>query len=91
MDKNRSKQALTSVSTQFDDKIEKILDRRVMGTSKKNTNKKFLIHRKGKSAVDENWEKENDFWNFYAQINEYLKTVSIRTTSSNFAGGLLDP
>ena len=36
-DRNRSKRAPPSVPTQYDAEIEKILDHRVLGTSKKNT------------------------------------------------------
>ena len=51
-DRNRSKRAPLSVHTQYDVEIEKILDHRVLGRSKKNTKTEFLVHWKGKSAVD---------------------------------------
>ena len=51
---------------------------------------KFLIHLKGKSATDLVWEKAKDLWKFDAQINNYLKTVSMRASSSSGEGGLLD-
>ena len=89
-DRNRSKRALLSVPTQYDAEIEKILDHRVLGTSKKNTKTEFLVHWKGKSAVDAVWEKAKDLWQFDAQIEDYLKTVTMRTSSSSGAGGLLD-
>ena len=77
-DRNRSKRAPPSVPTQYDAEIEKILDHRVLGTSKKNTKTEFLVHWKGKSAADVAWEKAKDLWQFDAQIEDYLKTVSIR-------------
>ena len=56
-DRNRSKRAPPSVPTQYDSEIEKILDHRDMGTSKKNIKTKFLVYWKGKSAADAVWEK----------------------------------
>ena len=62
-----------------------------MGTSKKNRKTELLVHWKGKSAVDAVWEKAKDLWQFDAQIEDYLKIVSMRTSSSSGADGLLDP
>ena len=90
-DRNRSKRAPPSVPTQYDAEIEKILDYRVLGTSQKNTKTAFLVHWKGKSAEDVVWENAKDLWKFDAQIEDYLKIVSMRTSSSSGAGGLLDP
>ena len=90
-DRNMSKRAPPSVPTQYDAEIEKILDHRVSGTSKKNTKTEFLVHWKVKSATDAVWEKAKDLWQFDAQIKDYLKTVSMRTSSSSGAGCLLDP
>ena len=59
-DRNKSKRAPPSVPTQYDAEIKKILDHRVLGTSKKNTKKEFLVHWKGKAAVDAVWEKAKD-------------------------------
>ncbi|XP_015084295.1 uncharacterized protein LOC107027726 [Solanum pennellii] len=64
--RNRSKRAPPSVPTQFDAEIEKILDHRVLGTSKKNTKIELLIHWKGKSAANAVWEKSKDLWQFDA-------------------------
>ena len=89
-DRNRSKRAPPFVPTQYDVEIEKILDHRVLGTSKRNTKIEFLVHWKGKSAADAVWEKAKDLWQFDAQIEDYLKTVSMRTSSSSGVGGLLD-
>ena len=59
-DRNKSKRAPPLVRTQYDAEIKKILDHRVLGTSKKNTKKEFLVHWKGKAAVDAVWEKAKD-------------------------------
>ena len=64
--KNRSKRAPPLVPTQYHAEIEKILDHRVLGTSKKNTKTAFLAHWKGKSAADAVWEKAKDLWQFDA-------------------------
>ena len=61
-DRNSSKRDLPLVPTQFNVEIEKILDHQVLGTSKKNTKTEFLIHWKGKGAVDAVWEKSKDLW-----------------------------
>ena len=90
-DRNKSKRAPPSVPTQYDVEIEKILDHRDLGTSKKNTKTEFHVHCKGKSAANAVWEKAKDLWQFDTQIEDYLKTVSMRTLSSSGAGGLLDP
>ncbi|KAH0765051.1 hypothetical protein KY285_000922 [Solanum tuberosum] len=79
-DRNMSKRAPPSIPTQFDAEIEKILDHRVVGTSKKNTKTEFLIHWKGKSVADAVWEKAKDLWQFDDQIDDYLKKVSMRTS-----------
>ena len=76
---NRSKRAPPSVPTQFDVEIEKILDHQVLGTSKKNKKTNFLIHWKGKSATDAVWEKAKDLRQFDAQIDDYIKSVLMRT------------
>ncbi|KAH0751965.1 hypothetical protein KY290_006553 [Solanum tuberosum] len=88
--RSKSKSAPPSIPTQFDAEIEKILDHRVVGTSKKNTKTEFLIHWKGKSAADAVWERSKDFWQFDDQIKDYLKTVSMRTSSSSGAGELVN-
>ena len=64
--KNRSKRAPPLVPTQYHAEIEKILDHRVLGTSKKNTKTEFLVHLKGKSAADEVLEKAKDICLFDA-------------------------
>ena len=43
-DENRSERAPPSVPTQYDAEIDKILDHRVLGTSKKNAKTEFLVH-----------------------------------------------
>nr|XP_010313140.1 uncharacterized protein LOC104644685 [Solanum lycopersicum] len=55
-DINRSKRDPPSVPTQYDAEIEKILDHRVLGTSKKNIKTEFLVHWRRKSAADAAWE-----------------------------------
>ena len=74
----------------MDAEIEKILDHRVLATSKKNTKTELFIHWKGKSVADVVWEKSKDLWDFDSQIDYYLRTVSMRTSSSIGAGGMLD-
>nr|XP_019068954.1 uncharacterized protein LOC109120044 [Solanum lycopersicum] len=71
-DRNTSKWAPPLVPTQYVAKIEKIIDHRVSGTSKKNTKTEFFVHWKGKSAADAVWEKAKDLWQFDPQIKDYL-------------------
>ena len=69
-DRNRSKRAPQSVPTQYDAEIEKILDHRVLGISKKNTKTEFFVQWKSKSAADAVWKKAKDVWKFDAQIDD---------------------
>ncbi|XP_069143445.1 uncharacterized protein [Solanum lycopersicum] len=90
-DRNRSKRAPPLVPTQYDAEIENILDHRVLDTSKRNTMIEFLVHWKGKSAADAVWEKVKEFWEFDAHIKDYLKIITMRTSSLSCAGGLFHP
>ena len=90
-DRNKSKRAPPSIPTQFDADIEEILDHRIVGKSKLNTKTEFLVHWKGKARADAVWEKAKDLWQFDDRIDDYLKTVSMRASSSRGGGGLLDP
>ena len=74
----------------MDAEIEKILDHWVLGISKKNSKTEFFVHWKVKSAVDAVLEKAKDLWKFDSQIDDYLKTILMRTSSSSGVGGLLD-
>ena len=90
-DRNKSKRAPPSIPTQFDADIEEILDHRVVGKSKLSTKTKFLVHWKGKDRANVVWEKAKDLWQFDDRIDDYLKIVSMRASSSRGGGGLLDP
>ncbi|KAH0748393.1 hypothetical protein KY290_027625 [Solanum tuberosum] len=50
-----------------------------------------LWAQKGKSVADAVWEKARGLRQFDDQIDDYLKIVSMRTSSSSGAGGLFNP
>ena len=77
-----------TVRKQFQKEIEKVLEQRVLGASKKNQRTEFLIHWKGEDVADATWEKASSLWQFEDQIEAYLRSISTRTSSSSGGGGL---
>ncbi|KAF3674437.1 hypothetical protein FXO37_06399 [Capsicum annuum] len=62
----------------------------VVTLKEKCTKTDFLIHWKGSSEENTVWEKAQNLWKFYKQIEDYLKTTSTRALSSSGRGALLD-
>ena len=79
------------VRTQFDKELEKILDHRTLGQSKKNRRTDFLVQWKGQSEADASWERDVTLWQFEDMIADYLRLHMTRTSSSSSGGGLLHP
>ncbi|XP_073309948.1 uncharacterized protein [Primulina huaijiensis] len=80
----------------FDRKVERILDDRVLGQSKKNRRVDYLVQWVGDSEADATWIRNVNLWQFEDEIAEYEKRkellgVSTRTSSSSSGGGMLDP
>ena len=72
------------------DDVERILDHRTLGQSKKNRRTEFLVLWKGKLEADATWERDVSLWQFERQIEDYL-TNSTRTLNVLGGGGLLAP
>ena len=70
--------------------VERILDHRTFGQSKKNRRTEFLVLWKGKLEADATWERDVALWQFERQIQDYL-TNSTRMLNDSGGGGLLDP
>jgi len=73
-----------TVRRQYDKDVERILDRREKGQSKKNRRVEFLVHWKGQSEAEATWERDINLWQFEEHIRDYLT----RASSSSGGGGL---
>ena len=80
-----------TVRKQFKKEIERVLEHRVLGASKKNQRTEYLVQWKGEEVADATWEKAVSLWQFEDQVNAYLQGISTRTSSSSGGGGLLPP
>ena len=89
--RQKARRAPAVVRTQFDKELEKILDHRTLGQSKKNRRTDFLVQWKGQSEADASWERDVTLWKFEDMIADYLKLHTTRTSSSSSGGGLLHP
>ena len=72
------------VRHQYNEDVERILDRRVKGQSKKNRMVEFLVHWKGQSEAEATWDRDINLWQFEKHIRDYL----MRASSSSGWGGL---
>lgn len=84
------------VRYEFDRKVARILDDRVLGQSKKNRRVDYLVQWVGDSEADATWIRNVNLWQFEDEIADYEKRkgllgVSTWTSSSSSGGGLLDP
>ena len=59
------------VMKQFDREIEKILDHRTMGHSRKNRRTDFLVQWKGTSKAEATWERDVTLWQFETAVQAY--------------------
>lgn len=59
--------------------------------SKKNWRMKYLVAWKGLPMLEASREKEATLWQFKYKIQEYLRSVLMRASSSSSGGGLLAP
>ncbi|XP_070015894.1 uncharacterized protein [Nicotiana sylvestris] len=90
-ERHKTKRAPPEMCTQLEEKIEKVLDHKILGMHKKNMRTEFLIQWKGKPEADATWERGVSLWQYEHQVADYLKSVSTRTSSSTSGGGLLAP
>ncbi|XP_075092575.1 uncharacterized protein LOC142172786 [Nicotiana tabacum] len=69
-DRHKTKRAPSEMRTQLEEKIEKVLDHRVLGMHKKNRRTEFLIQWKGKLEADATWEKGDSLWQYEHQVED---------------------
>ncbi|KAJ4722993.1 Retrotransposon protein, putative, Ty3-gypsy subclass [Melia azedarach] len=88
---HQAKRAPPVIRKQFDKEVEKILDHRTMGQSKKNRRTDYLVQWKDGSEADASWERDVTLWQFEREVKEYLDTLPTRTSGFSGGGGLLHP
>ena len=77
-----------TVRMQFGKKLAKVLDHRTLGASKKNQRTEYLVLWEGESEAEASWEKAVNLWQFQDKLNEYLRSMSTRASTSSGGGGL---
>ena len=87
----QTKRAPPLVMKGFDREIEKILDHRTMGHSKKNRRTDFLVQWKGTSKAKATWEKDVTLWQFETTVQAYWQTKSKRASTSAGRDGFVSP
>ena len=73
------------VMKQFDKGVEKIMNHRTMGASRKNRRTDYLVQWKDSSESEATWEQDVTLLQFKGAVQEYLKAKSTRASTS--AGG----
>ncbi|KMT14518.1 hypothetical protein BVRB_4g072900 [Beta vulgaris subsp. vulgaris] len=73
-----------TIRKQFTKEVEMILDRRVLGQSKKNRRIEYLVRWKDCPETEVSWERDTTLWQFEDKVEEYLT----RASSSSSGGGL---
>ncbi|RVW75511.1 Transposon Tf2-2 polyprotein [Vitis vinifera] len=81
-DRVQTKRAPPLVMKQFDRELEKILDHRTMGHSKKNRRTDFLVQWKGISEAEASWERDVTLWQFEKEVQAYWRSKSTRASTS---------
>lgn len=89
--RQQAKRAPPIIRKQYDKEVERILDHKTMGQSKKNRRTEFLVQWKGGSEADASWEKEVSLWQFEREVKAYLDSLPTRASVSSGGGGLLPP
>ncbi|RVW21226.1 Transposon Tf2-2 polyprotein [Vitis vinifera] len=87
----QTKRAPPLVMKQFDRELEKILDHRTMGHSKKNRRTDFLVQWKGISEAEASWERDVTLWQFEKEVQAYWRSKSTRASTSAGGGGFVSP
>uniref|UniRef100_A0A803MWX6 RNA-binding S4 domain-containing protein n=1 Tax=Chenopodium quinoa TaxID=63459 RepID=A0A803MWX6_CHEQI len=68
-----SKRNPPTIRKQFNKEVEMILDRRVLGQSKKNRRVKYLVQQKNCPKVEASWERDTTLWQFEA--GRFVRTL----------------
>ena len=79
------------VMTQFDKGVEKILNHRTMGASRKNRRTDYLVQWKGSLESEATWEWDITLWQFEGAVQDYLKAKSTWASTSAGGGGFVTP
>ena len=79
------------VMTQFDRGVEKILNHRTMGASRKNRRTDYLVQWKGSLESEATWERDVTLWQFEGAVQDYLKAKSTWASTSAGGGGFATP
>lgn len=89
--RKQAKRAPPVIQKQFDRGVERILDHKTEGQSKKNRRTSYLVKWENSPDRESSWEKAETLWQFEKQVEEYLQTLPTRTSASSSGGGLLAP
>ncbi|KAH7845877.1 hypothetical protein Vadar_006951 [Vaccinium darrowii] len=89
--RKQAKRAPPVIQKQFDRGVERILDHKTEGQSKKNRRTSYLVKWENSPVREASWEKAETLWQFEKQVEEYLQTLPTRTSASPSGGGLLAP
>ncbi|RVW72817.1 Transposon Ty3-I Gag-Pol polyprotein [Vitis vinifera] len=84
----QTKRAPPLVMKQFDREIEKILDHRTIGHSRKNRRTDFLVQWKGISETEASWERDVTLWKFEKKVHAYWQSKSTRASTSELSEGI---
>ena len=85
------KRALPLVMTQFDKGVEKILNHKTMGASRKNRRTDYLVQWKGSLESEATWEQNVTLWQFEGVVQDYLKARLTWALTSAGGGGFVTP
>ena len=85
------KHAPPLVMKQFDKGVEKILNHRTMGASRKNRWTDYLVQWKDSLESEATWERDVTLWQFEGAVQEYLKAKSTWALTSTGGGGFVTP
>ena len=83
------KRAPPLVMTQFNKGVEKILNHRTMGASRKNRRTNYLIQGKDSLESEATWDVT--LWQFEGAVQDYLKAKSTWASTSAGVGGSVTP
>ncbi|XP_073105624.1 uncharacterized protein [Elaeis guineensis] len=86
--RRQMKRAPPTIRTEYTREVEKILDCRVLGQSKKNRRVEYLVKWSGVPGNETSWEKETSLWQFEQQVQEFLASRPIGMLASSSGGGL---
>ena len=85
------KRAPPLVMKQFDKGVEKILNHRTIGASRKNRRTDYLVQWKDGLGSEATWERDVTLWQFEGAVQEYLLAKSTWASTSAGRGGFVTP